>query len=143
MGPREPAARAALAAASSPDWSLRARAGVDLVAWADDPHVADVLLHLVLDPDDTVVTDRTCAALLRRNDEPAIRVLARGWATADDPEQHDHILWSLVGDLLGPGDPCDVERFVDICRRLTGDPDPVTRSGATDLLRHATPSGSG
>lgn len=129
-----PTPDAALAAAASPNWQVRERAGEELVRWADRAEVSDALVRLLLDPEDTSVTVGTLTALLGRNDVAAIRPLARAVVLAGDVEPIDDLYGTFdLGDCGGPA----AGRFVDACERLAADPDPTTRAGAAILLEWA------
>ncbi|MET7487929.1 HEAT repeat domain-containing protein [Streptomyces sp. NPDC005538] len=75
---------AALAEASSASWTRRARAGRDLAAFADVPEAADVLVGLLLDPEDTAVIRQTAEALARVGTAAAAQLIALAAARADD-----------------------------------------------------------
>jgi hypothetical protein len=87
---RQAAVTALAALATSPDHRDRADAGRALAGFAELPGVPELLLHLVLDADDTFVTLHTAAALLRRHDRIGLAVVARGLARAE-PDQAEWI----------------------------------------------------
>jgi hypothetical protein len=130
-----PAHEAALAAASSPDWATRARAGHELARWADDPRTADALIQLLLDQHDTVVTDETSRALLERQDTHGLRLVAHAVALADE-QALDH-LWDTVEEhaLIDTS----ATAFIALCRQLRQDPEPAVRAGTRALLDRIHP----
>jgi hypothetical protein len=134
-----PALEAALAAASSPDWATRARAGRDLARWADDPRTADALTQLLLDQHDTFVTDETSRALLERRDTDGLRLVAHAIALADE-QALDH-LWDTVEEhaLIDTS----AAAFVALCRQLRQDPAPTVRAGTRALLDRIEPYTTG
>jgi hypothetical protein len=81
---RRDAVAALTALATSPAHRDRADAGDALAALAELPEARDALLDLVLDADDTFVTLRTAAALLRRHDRIGLALVGRALARADD-----------------------------------------------------------
>jgi hypothetical protein len=87
---RQAAATALAALATSPDHRDRADAGRALAGFAEVPGAQELLLHLVLDADDTFVTLHTAAALLRRHDRIGLAVVARAMARAE-PDQAEWI----------------------------------------------------
>ncbi|WBB67746.1 hypothetical protein [Micromonospora sp. WMMD812] len=127
---------AVTAAASSPDWPVRAQAGRDLARWAHRDDASAVLLRLILDPHDTAVTDATSHALLQRDDAHGLRVIARALATAINSEYADH-LYAAVAQHLLPDGP--IAEFLRLCDELIDDSDPTTRLGAGHLRDMATP----
>ncbi|MGW2471590.1 HEAT repeat domain-containing protein [Streptomyces sp. NPDC001665] len=116
---------AGLAAASSPSWEGRARAGRDLAAFAEVPEVAEALVRLLLDAEDTAVTRRTAEALARVGSVAAVRVLARAVAGADD-EQAD---WLETGVL-----DAEAPDLAAACAALAGDRDEAVRRGAAEVM---------
>ncbi|MGH4030288.1 HEAT repeat domain-containing protein [Actinomycetota bacterium Odt1-20B] len=91
----------ALTEATSPSWSRRARAGRRLAAQAEVPEVAEVLLRLLLDGEDTAVTRQTAEALARTGTAAAARLLARAMAEADD-SQADWLQTGVEDAVAGP-----------------------------------------
>ena len=123
---------AAINAASSSDWATRADAGRQLAARAERSDVAEVLRGLLLDVQDTAVTDATSRALVQRDDVHGARLIAQAVADAD-AEQHDHLYWTIA-------DPSNRgARFFDLCLALTGDDDPGTRAGAELIVTWIQP----
>ncbi|WP_326570234.1 hypothetical protein OIE69_02275 [Actinacidiphila glaucinigra] len=59
--------------ADSPDWSVRAAAGRRLAASDKVDEMADVIHRLLLDAQDTAVTQETAVALLARRDSIGLR----------------------------------------------------------------------
>ncbi len=121
----------ALLLAESRAWDDRVEAGRRLAGLAGDPEIDDVLDRLLLDPDNTAVTEETAKELLRRRDLPGLRVFARAWDRADDQ----------TGDCLGDSTYTvrqSVEDQTGLMWRLRaladGDPDASVRTGAADVL---------
>lgn len=121
---------AALAAATSPEWTARVQSAQQLAAAAGQPGIAQALLTLLLDAHDTAVTDATCHALLNSGDIHAIRLIAQAVAIADD-EHLDHLYGILAEDLLPDG---SVHQLKDRCHELAHDPDPAVRNGTRQLI---------
>ncbi|MFB7744014.1 hypothetical protein [Streptomyces sp. NPDC056132] len=80
----------AVAAARSPSWSVRAAAGRRLAGAAEDAEIARVLQRLLLDGQDTAVTQETAEALLERWDVRGLRMVLAAFSSADD-ETGDHL----------------------------------------------------
>ncbi len=70
-------------AANSADFRERAIAGEHLVMYADDASAAQLLLRLLLDAENTFVTEKTSQALIARGDLAALRVYAQGYLNAE------------------------------------------------------------
>ena len=85
--------------AGSRDYRDRADAGRALVSFADAPGAATNLLGLVLDGDNTYVTRVTAEALLRRQDEAGLAVVAEALVAADD--QHSDYIHDAVRAVFG------------------------------------------
>ncbi|MGW1715114.1 HEAT repeat domain-containing protein [Streptomyces sp. NPDC002156] len=128
---------AALAEASSPLWSRRARAGRDLASFADDPDVAEVLAGLLLDVEDTAVTRQTAEALTRVGTTGAMRLVARAVAEADD-NQADWIQTGVRDAFAGTGGGPDVAA---VCGQLARDPEAAVRRGAAEMSGWADDTG--
>ncbi|CAL9619225.1 hypothetical protein SUDANB99_05780 [Streptomyces sp. enrichment culture] len=111
----------ALLDARSPSWAVRAAAGRRLAVAAREPGVAPVLHRLLLDDQDTAVTQETAEALLERWDVHGLRLVLAALAVADD-DTGDHIdsalhnichqsredearLRALASELVRDGDP--------------------------------------
>ncbi|ANZ42881.1 hypothetical protein BBK82_19885 [Lentzea guizhouensis] len=86
-------------------------------------------MGLVLDAEDTAVTDVTAKALLRRGDATGLAVVCAATAGAEG-EQHDH-LYAALWDVLGVFER-DRDAALATCRALADDPaqDDRVRSGA-------------
>lgn len=76
--------RSALRDARSASWSVRAAAGRRLAGAAEDAEAAGVLRRLLLDGQDTAVTQETAEALLGRGDVRGLRMVLAALAHADD-----------------------------------------------------------
>ncbi|MER7483893.1 hypothetical protein ABTX60_40700 [Streptomyces sp. NPDC126510] len=122
---------AALAAASSPLWKQRVRAGRDLASFADVPEAAQVLVGLLLDVEDTAVTRQTAAALARVGTSAAIRLLALAVAEADD-NQADWLQTGVHDALMGRDGQPDL---AVACAKLTGDPVEAVRRCAAEISK--------
>lgn len=121
---------AALAQASSPSWTQRARAGRGLASFADVSEAAEALVELLLDVEDTAVTRQTAGALTRVGSLPAMRLIAIALAQADD-HRADWLQTGVHDALVGPSGTPDVAA---VCERLAQDPEEAVRRGAADLL---------
>ncbi|MGY3201925.1 HEAT repeat domain-containing protein [Streptomyces sp. TE5632] len=97
---------AALAEASSPSWSQRARAGRELASFADVPEAAEALVGLLLDVEDTAVTRQTAEALARVGTVDAVKLIALATAEADD-NQVDWLQAGVHDALVGVGGGAD------------------------------------
>ncbi|MGA5098543.1 hypothetical protein ACPCAC_14455 [Streptomyces lavendulocolor] len=126
------AVRSALRDACSASWSVRADAGRRLAGMAQDAEVAAVLLRLLLDGQDTWVTQETAEALLERGDETGLRLVLAALTTADD-DTGDH-LHAAVNDVCCQSDE-GLERLGTLLAALTGDADPLIGEEAGDMLR--------
>lgn len=120
---------AALAAASSPSWSQRVRAGCDLAAFADVPEAADALIRLLLDVEDTAVTRWTAEALTRVGTVAAVRLIALAVVEADD--NHADWLQTGVHDALAGSDR--VSYVAAVCGQLARHPEEAVRRGALEV----------
>ncbi|MFD5497150.1 HEAT repeat domain-containing protein [Streptomyces sp. NPDC127091] len=131
MPEKKSGSAAALAEASSPSWSQRARAGRELASFADVPEAAEALMGLLLDAEDTAVTRQTAEALTRVGTVAAIRLIVRAAAEADD-NQADWLQTGVEGALVGPDGGADPPaRIRGLLRVLgmtefTGDREPDT-----------------
>lgn len=130
-----------LSLAGSDLWWDRARAGHDLSGFVGRVEVDDVVRSLLLDPDDTAVTEASAKALLQRGDLAALRLFASAWKLAD-AEHGDHLHDALGGLIFtlsrwlagGSG------RFRSVLHELLADVDVVVRDGARDLLACLAPA---
>ncbi|MFK0096659.1 HEAT repeat domain-containing protein [Streptomyces sp. NPDC091040] len=113
-----------MAAASSPSWEGRARAGRDLAAFAEVPEVAGALVRLLLDAEDTAVTRRTAEALARVGSVAAVRVLARAVAGADEGQAD----WLETGVL-----DAEAPDVAAACAALAWDREEAVRRGAAEV----------
>ncbi|MCW8101686.1 hypothetical protein [Streptomyces tauricus] len=120
---------AALAAASSPSWSQRVRAGRDLASFADLPEAAEALVGLLLDVGDTAVTRQTAEALVRVGTVAAVRLIALAVAEADD-QQADWLQTGVHDAFVGPDGALEVAA---ICGQLARDREEAVRRGATEV----------
>ena len=104
----------------------RADAGRAMSSFADVPGAAASLLELVLDGGNTFVTRVTAEALLRRQDEAGLAVIAEALVTAD--AQHSTYIHDAVVAVLGifAGERDDA---VPVCEALAADPNEQVRRG--------------
>lgn len=116
-------------------WSDQVEAGRCLSVVVGQEPVDVAVRALLLDRDNTAVTDATAEALLRRGDAPALRLLAAAWHVAE-PETSDHIYAALGSILfeLSCAEPGDRLRFRAVVEGLLVESDPDVRAGARDLL---------
>ncbi|WP_207400881.1 hypothetical protein [Actinomadura roseirufa] len=121
---------AALAEALSPSWEQRARAGRDLVSFADVPEAAQALVGLLLDVEDTAVIRQTAEVLARVGTVAAIRLIALAVTEADD-NQADWLQTGVFDALVGPDGVRDVAAA---CGKLVRDSEEAVRRGAADIL---------
>ncbi|MGW7051131.1 hypothetical protein [Streptomyces sp. NPDC054887] len=124
---------AAILHADSPAWSLRAAAGRQLAASVRINEVADVLLRLLLDAQDTGVTKDTADALLARKDTAGLRHVLLAMSRAADFDTADQISAALNADpawMTTEG----VDRLIRQLRELTTDDDDGVRDEAQGIL---------
>lgn len=93
----------AVALAGHEDFRVRAEAGVALATGRNLAPVADVLVRLLLDPGNTLVTAETADALISRANEGALRLLCVALSRANDQQTnwiYDSVLYqdSIVFD---------------------------------------------
>ncbi|MFD7865103.1 hypothetical protein [Streptomyces sp. NPDC059783] len=120
---------AAFAEASSPPWTQRVRAGRDLAPFADVPVVAEALVRLLLDVEDTAVTRATAEALARVGTVAAVRLIALAVAEADD-NQADWLQTGVHDALVGPDSVPDIAAT---CANLAQDQEEGVRRTAADI----------
>ncbi|OEJ37245.1 hypothetical protein BGK70_02865 [Streptomyces agglomeratus] len=128
----------AIVNADAPAWSLLAAAGRQLAASAKIDEVADVLLRLLLDAQDTGVTQDTADALLARKDTVGLRhvLLARSCAACFDTA--DQISAALDADpdwMTTEG----ADRLIKQLRELKTDDDDGVRDEAERILAQIRP----
>lgn len=124
----------ALALASSDDWEQRCAAVALLVGMLDHPSAQTGLLTLLLDEDNTAVTDEAAHALLCNGSPSAVAIFARGWLVADEddtlPQMNDHLY-----DWAGPDPwPYDWPGIVGALRQQAESDDEGLREAARTLL---------
>lgn len=118
-----------LSQAHEADWSRRRDAGIALAGCSGQDAVAPVLLHLLLDPDDTGVTEGVTWALLREGGEPGLTLLARAAATAS----HDTVNW-LAGPVAEYVSDIGSTGLLSGLNRLASSRDRDLAEGATEML---------
>ncbi|MCX4869730.1 HEAT repeat domain-containing protein [Streptomyces sp. NBC_01369] len=119
----------ALAEASSPSWTQRARAGHDLASFADVPEAVEALVGLLLDVEDTAVTRQTAEGLARMGTAAAVRLIALAVVEADG-NQADWLQTGVHDALMGPDGVPDVAAA---CGKLARDQEEAVRRGAAEL----------
>ncbi|MCT4352022.1 hypothetical protein M5362_02575 [Streptomyces sp. Je 1-79] len=117
--------------AASPSWSVRAAAGRRLAAYAEDAEVAAVLHRLLLDGQDTFVTQETAEGLLERWDVVGLRLVLAADAVADD-DAGDHLHAALLNVCRQSFE--DEERLEALCTALASDTDPAVRAAARRIF---------
>jgi hypothetical protein len=116
--------------ARSTDYHDRADAGRALASFAATPEAREPLLKLLLDADDTFVTQATAETLLRRHDAAGLAAVASALAKAD----FNHADWihTAVIDVFGIfGSDRDAARRN--CETLVRDHGGSLRQGAGQL----------
>jgi len=115
----------ALASAKHTSVEVRAAAGVMLASTPDLESVADVLLQLLLDPEDTYVTSETADALVGRRDVPGMRLVIAALARADE----DSANW-ICDVVLHPETPEELAATTSSLTALTTEPDFAAKADA-------------
>jgi hypothetical protein len=118
----------ALASASDRDVEVRAAAGVRLASVTDLDQVADILIRLLLDQENTFVTSETADALVDRRDAPGLRLVLLALARAD--ESTANWIWDV---LLYPQTYEELAERTSLLEALTGSD--VTATARTVLER--------
>lgn len=130
----EAALAEALALASSRKFEDRCRAAPMLVGLLDQSQARTALLHLLLDAEDTYVTELAAEALLRDGSPAAVAIFAKGWMLADEedtlPQMNDH-LYDWAG---AEPRPYDWPKIVATLRDMTTAEDDELRAAAATLL---------
>jgi HEAT repeat protein len=119
--------------ADSPLWSVRAAAGRRLAAAAPVPEVFEVLHRLLLDPDDTGVTQETAEALIQRGDTYGLRVVLAALACAQSFSTADQLLAEIDCDPRWTTEN-GADQLVQQLRELASDEDDGVRGEAQSLL---------
>ncbi|GAA2279852.1 MULTISPECIES: hypothetical protein [Kitasatospora] len=133
VSPDDQELSAAIQAADSPDWSVRAAVGRRLAASDKIDEVADVLHRLLLDLRDSAVTQETAEALLARKDTAGLRSVLLASSQAAE-------FWTI--DQLGDALECNPEwmttegadRLIQQLNELTADDDAGVRDEAQRIL---------
>ncbi|HEY8719982.1 MAG TPA: hypothetical protein VIM26_15480 [Pengzhenrongella sp.] len=121
----------ALASASDRDVEVRAAAGVLLASATDLDQVADILIRLLLDQEDTFVTSETADALVDRRDVPGLRLVILALARADD-ENTANWIWDA---LLDPQTYEELAERTSLLEALTGSDVAATARTVLERLR--------
>ncbi|MFI5981082.1 hypothetical protein ACIBEA_09445 [Streptomyces sp. NPDC051555] len=127
--------RAAVAAlvklGRGPDFRDGADAGQALAAFAELPEAREPLLEFLTDAGDTYVTLVTAKALLRRNDEAGVSLVASALAVAND--NHGDHLHAAIIEVLGIFSQ-DLDDAVRCCEELErGGGDDIAARGAREM----------
>lgn len=120
----------AVAAADDADVEVRAAAGVLLASSPDLEPFTDVLVRLLLDPENTFVTSETADALVGRGDVAGMRLVVSALAQVDD-ENTENWIWDVV---LYPETIDNHAVLTSSLEALTTEPD-VAATAATVLAR--------
>ncbi|MET9241761.1 hypothetical protein [Nonomuraea sp. NPDC003709] len=131
--PRVDSITSAVHEADSPLWSVRATAGRRLAAAAHVPEVSEILHRLLLDPDDTGVTQETAKALMQRGDAYGLRAVLAALACAQGFETADQLWAEICGDPRWVTES-GADQLVQQLRELTSDEDEGVRTEAQSLL---------
>ncbi|MFD4761059.1 hypothetical protein ACFWOJ_19880 [Streptomyces sp. NPDC058439] len=118
--------------ARSASWSVRAAAGRRLASAAEDARVADVLHRLLLDGQDTAVTQETAEALLERWDVCGLRMVLAALTSADD-ETGDQ-LDAAINDVCCQSEE-GLTRLEELSSTLVSDSDTSISDEASRILR--------
>lgn len=94
------------------------------------PEAVGPLLGLVLDPDNTCVTRRTSAGLLRRKDGAGLTIVASALAVANDTQADwihtaAHDVFSVFSE--------DLDEALRLCEEMSDDTDGRAARGARQL----------
>jgi hypothetical protein len=123
------AVRKLIAQAQEADWSRRRDAGLALAPCADQADAAAALLDLLLDPDDTAVTEAVAWGLLRYGGEAGVTLIARAAAGAAP----DTVTW-LAAPVAEYVDDFGSTGLVAGITRLTASRDRELAAGAAEVL---------
>ncbi|WP_149185099.1 hypothetical protein [Streptomyces sp. TRM49041] len=126
--------RSALHDADSASWSARAAAGRRLASAAEVAVVAAVLHRLLLDGQDTAVTQEAAEALLERWDICGLRMVLAALTSADD-DTGDHLCMAV--DNVCCQSEEDLKRLAGLCSELISDADATISEEANSLCRRA------
>ncbi|MFG3095821.1 hypothetical protein [Streptomyces sp. NPDC048202] len=138
MSPPERDLSAAVRGADSPDWSVRAAAGRRLAASDGIGEVADVVHRLLLDVQDSGVTQETAEAMLARKDTAGLRCVLSARGRAVEAWTADQLQDALDGDpewMTTDG----ADRLIRRLHQLAEDDDPVVRDEARKALSRLRP----
>ena len=126
---------ATLCAAASESWARRAAAGRQLAEWAEHEVARPVLARLLLDDNDTGVTQETAQALLERRDMVGLRTVLSALSQAVSIGTADQLVsevYSYQSWMIADG---RADAFTDQLVALTDDLDAGIRDEAQQLLR--------
>ncbi|WP_329144605.1 hypothetical protein OIU91_09175 [Streptomyces sp. NBC_01456] len=114
----------------SHDYRDRADAGHGLAGFAEMQEALEPLLALVLDPDDTFVTQRTVEALLRRKDRVGLTIVASALPVADS--NHSEWIHTAIVDVFGIFSD-DRDSAIRLCEEMSRDANDRVALGARAL----------
>lgn len=116
--------------AESAAYTDRADAGRALASFVDQRQAVDLLGRLLLDSEDTFVSQATARALLERYDEAGIVIVCRAFAVADDHTlQHLYDAVQAAFGLWGR----ELREAQETCEALVNSDDEGVRVGASIL----------
>lgn len=123
----------AIKGAASPAWAVRAAAGRQLAMSTRIEEMADLLVGLLLDSQDTGVTQETANALLARKDTAGLRYVLMARSQVTETWTADELSAALDGD---PGWMTDdgTDRLIAQLKELSGDADRGVRDEARGIL---------
>jgi HEAT repeat protein len=122
------------ALARSENYEDRVQAGRALSLVAEESGVYEVLVHLLLDADDTAVIQETADALLKRRTPAAIRPYLAARANARG-EDEDHLYSALSGAFFDLSSDIDGKcGFSEMVSLFLVDEDERVRTGASIVL---------
>ncbi|MBP0452991.1 hypothetical protein J5Y04_26095 [Kitasatospora sp. RG8] len=124
--------------AASAAWSVRAAAGRQLAASDRIDEVADVIHRLLLDAEDTAVTQQTAEALLARRDTAGLRCVLMARSQAAETWTADEIQAALDCDpdwMTTEG----ADRLIRQVHELAADEDADVRDEAQRILARLRP----
>ncbi|WAZ26576.1 hypothetical protein STRCI_008170 [Streptomyces cinnabarinus] len=119
--------------AASPDWAVRVAAGRQLAMSTRIEEMADVLVRLLLDAQDTGVTQETAHALLARKDAVGLRCVVMAMSRVTETWTADELNAALNGDAAWMTDE-GTDRLILQLKELAGDADHGVRDEARRIL---------
>ncbi|MFE4874092.1 hypothetical protein [Streptomyces sp. NPDC056682] len=138
ISPNDQELSTAIRNAGSPDWSVRAAAGRQLATSDRIDEVADIIHRLLLDEQNTGVTQDTAVALLARKDTAGLRCVLLAASYAVETWTADEIYAALSGDpewMTTNG----ADRLIKQLHELAADDDVGVRGEAQEILAGLRP----